>query len=139
MKIRIDELEDAFMFASAGSDLDSAVYLERATGEFRYVGEGVDEPDGTAEGLAGSDDYLRVPNKHELDLGEALVLDFVADQLPDALDEVREFFRHRGAYPRFKDLLDARDRLDAWYDYEHRKTLAALRDWAAGEGIELAD
>lgn len=139
MNVTIGDLEDAFMFASAGSGVAAAAYLDRETGKCRYAGLDLDEPDGTAEELAGSDRYLPVPNKYDLDLGQALVFDFVMDQLPDAADEVRELFRHRGAYTRFKDLLDDRDLLDAWYAYEHRKTLEALRHWAAGEGIELAD
>jgi len=139
MKTTISNLEEAFMFASAGADLDAGAYLDRETGDFRIVGEGFDEPEGAADELAGSDRYIRVPNKYDLDLGKALVFDFAADQLPDAQDEVRDIFRHRGAYARFKGFLDARDQLDAWYDYEHRKTLEALRDWAEGRGIELVD
>ncbi|WP_295455178.1 UPF0158 family protein [uncultured Thiodictyon sp.] len=139
MKIRIADLEDAFMFASAGAVVDAAAYLDRETGEFRYVGEGGDEPKGVVVELAGSARYLAVPNKYDLDLGQALIFDFVADQLPEAQEEVQAIFRHRGAYPRFKDLLDERDQLDLWYDYERRRTLEVLRDWAAGEGIELVD
>jgi len=139
MKTTIGELEYAFMFASAGSDFDAAAYLDRETGQFRYLGEGFDEPEGAADELAGSERYLRVPNKHDLDLGKALVFDFVETQLPDAEEEVREIFRHRGAYPRFKDFLDEQDRLTAWYDYEQRRTQEALRDWATGHGIEVVD
>ena len=139
MKISIGDLEHAFLFASAGSELDAGAYLDRETGEFRYTGVDLDEPADAAEELADSDRYLPVPNKYDLDLGKALVFDFIETRLPDAMDEVLEQFRHRGAYPRFKAFLDDRDQLDAWYDYEHRKTLEALRDRAAGEGIELLD
>jgi hypothetical protein len=48
-------------------------------------------------------------------------------------------FRHRGAYRRFKELLEHQDLLEAWYDYERSKTLEALREWAQDEGIELVE
>jgi hypothetical protein len=139
MKISIRDLEDAFLFASAGCEFEAAAYLDRETGEFRYVGTDIDETEGALAESPGADRLLRVPNKYDLDLGKALVFAFVEEQLPEAEPEVRGIFRHRGAYARFKGLLDDRDQLDAWYEYEHSKTLAALRDWAESEGIELTD
>lgn len=139
MKISIGDLEDAFLFASAGGELGAAAYLDRETGEFRYVGMDIDETEGALVGPPESDRLLRVPNKYDLDLGKALVFAFVAEQLPEAEAEVGDIFRHRGAYARFKGLLDDRDQLDAWYEYEHSKTLEALRDWAEAAGIELTD
>jgi hypothetical protein len=139
MKISIGDLQDAFLFASAGGMYEAAAYLDRETGEFRYVGTDIDETEGALAESPGTDRLLRVPNKYDLDLGKALVFAFVAEQLPEAEAEVGDIFRHRGAYARFKDLLDDRDQLDAWYEYEHSKTLAALRDWAKAEGIELTD
>ena len=139
MKIKIGDLEHAFLFASVGSGMDVGAYLDRETGQFRYTGLDLGAPDDTADALAGSDRYLPVPNKCDLDLGQALVFEFVADQFPEGEERVRELFQHRGAYTRFKDLLDDRNLLNAWYDYEHRKTLEALRDWAEGHGVELVD
>ena len=139
MKISIRDLEDAFLFASAGGMYEAAAYLDRETGDFRYVGTDINETEGVLAEPSGADRLLRVPNKYDLDLGKALVFAFVAEQLPEAEPEVRDIFRHRGAYARFKGLLDDRDQLDAWYEYEHSKTLEALRDWAEAEGIELTD
>jgi hypothetical protein len=68
-----------------------------------------------------------------------LVYDFAATRLPDDYDRVRDMFRHRGAYRRFKELLEHQDLLEAWYDYERSKTLEALREWAQDEGIELVE
>jgi hypothetical protein len=66
-----------------------------------------------------------------------LVFDFVQTHLQDDYDRVRELFRGRGAYRRYKDFLEDKDMLDTWYDFEHAKTLEALREWAEGEGVEV--
>jgi hypothetical protein len=65
-------------------------------------------------------------------------LAFVAAELPDDYDTVAGFFRRRGAYGRFKDLLDARGKLQRWYEFENQATEDALRDWCADNGIQLA-
>src|SRR6266536_5589275 len=49
--------------------------------------------------------------------------------LPDDFDEVRQIFSSRGAYARFKDLLDRRGALDHWYDFEAKAEERALRTW----------
>ena len=58
-------------------------------------------------------------------------------ELPDDYDTVTGFFRRRGAYGRFKNLMDTRGKLERWYDFEARATDAALRAWCAEHGIEL--
>jgi hypothetical protein len=49
--------------------------------------------------------YVQLPDKRELDLGRALVFDFVRQFLPDDFSEVQRMFGRRGAYAKFKDLL----------------------------------
>ncbi len=73
--------------------------------------------------------YLFVPQKHDLDLGNRLVFRFVEDHLPDLYQNVRDIFRQKGAFSRFKDLLQRQGQLEAWHRYEERSTEAALREW----------
>jgi len=80
-----------------------------------------------------------VPHKYDLDLGNALVFDFVDEFMPDDYGMVRNMFRRRGAYSRFKDFLERRDMLDAWYEYENARTEKALREWCEEVGIELKE
>ena len=47
------------------------------------------------------------------------------------------FFRHRGAYARFKELLLSEGCLDKWYAYEAEATEQALRDWCRANEIQL--
>jgi hypothetical protein len=49
----------------------------------------------------------------------------------------RFIFSKRGAYGRFKDLLDYRGQLDAWYEHERRAAERALREWAAENGLAV--
>jgi len=42
-------------------------------------------------------------------------LAFAADEIPDDYDRVAGFFRRRGAYGHFKDLLEMRGKLERWY------------------------
>ena len=58
-----------------------------------------------------------IPHKNDLDLGQALVFEFAASHLPDEYDRVRDIFRRRGAYGRFKDLLDSKGLLETWYRF----------------------
>jgi hypothetical protein len=83
--------------------------------------------------------YVQLPDKRELDLGKPLVLDFVREVLPEDFDDVRDMFRRRGAYARFKDLLDRRRALEQWYDFERKATERALREWCEMNSIEVSD
>ena len=83
--------------------------------------------------------YLMLPDKRDLDLGRQLAIDFAAEYLREDLDEVYAMFRKRGAYRNFRWLLEERDVLPQWYDYEARETERQLRQWCADQGIELVD
>jgi hypothetical protein len=78
-----------------------------------------------------------VPDQSALDLGSRLVFRFVREVMPADYDAVAEIFRRRGAYSRYKDLLDRRGMLQRWYDYENDATREALLAWAAECGIEV--
>ena len=143
MQIQYNDLDQAFELVSAGEGLglDAAAFLDLETGEWLYFDECTDPDDDprTPDNLLGDPRYLAAPSKRDLDLGTQLVFDFVHEHLPDAWDEVRAIFRRRGAYRRFKDLLDNRDQLDAWYRYEEAQTRAALIDWAEAHGLVVVD
>ena len=68
---------------------------------------------------------------------KALVLDFVEACLPDAFDEVRQIFKRRGAYARFRDLLHRKKALDRWYAFEAEATEKALRQWCEDNDITI--
>jgi hypothetical protein len=67
------------------------------------------------------------------------VFAFAEQVMPDHYDTVRDIFRRRGAYGRFKDFLDAKRMLERWYDFEAKAAERALRAWCQENGIELTD
>jgi hypothetical protein len=78
-----------------------------------------------------------MPHPKELGLGRALALDFADRALQGDYDEVAKIFSRRGAYANFKDFLDARGLLKAWYEFEEHATAAALQIWCDENGVKL--
>ena len=68
-----------------------------------------------------------------------MALKFAARALPDDFHEVAGIFQRRGAYGRFKRLLERRGKLDAWYEFESESQRKELRSWCAANDIELED
>lgn len=130
------ELLDAFEFANAGEMFGSQAFLNTETGEFVYISDGVDEP--LPDDIEDAVKYLRLPRKNDLDLGRRLVLSFVDHHLPDDYDRVFDYFHRRGAYRRFRDLLEHRDMLDAWHTFENRAIEHALRLWCEEHDVQLS-
>lgn len=141
MPIRFSELHNAFEYANAGGLGECRAVLDRRTGTFYYHSENDGDPD-EDEPFPDEDElddprFVEIPDRHDLDLGKRLVLDFAATHLPDEFDHVREIFSRRGAYARFKDLLARRGRMDQWYEFSNAAEEAALRAWCELEEIEL--
>ncbi len=106
---------------------DGEIYLHSEDGVFDELDE--DEFD--------CDNFLVIPHKNELNLGQSLVFEFVEQQMPDDLARVQGIFSHSGAYRRFKDLLDHRGLLEDWYDFESLREEEALREWCRENEVEL--
>ena len=136
-RVTFSEIEDAFFFvSSAEMGMNSAV-LHRPTGQVYCSSEMGDMDEISAADLDG-DECIEIPNKNELDLGRDLVFEFVAEHLPDDYERVDRIFRKRGAYSRFKDLLEAKGSLQRWYDFENQREEQALRRWCEENQIVLA-
>jgi hypothetical protein len=135
--IDAQELEIAVDFVSAGAEVDACAYVCRETGKIYWLSSDHQDDD-LPEDLDDATRYLPVPSKNDLDLGRRLVLDYVAEALPDDYDTVAGYFRRRGAYRAFRALLEARGKLDEWYAFANRATDAALRDWCAEHDLQLA-
>lgn len=141
MNIRYDDLDYAFQLASADLLADSGAFLDRETGDWVFFDDGPQREGDprTPEDLLPDPRYLAAPTRQDLDLGTDLAFDFTDRHLPDARAEVRAIFSRRGAWGRFKDLLDRRDRREAWHRYEEARTRAALIGWAEGQGLRVID
>jgi len=131
---KLDDLEEALLFLDAGGDVEA--WVCRDTGAVYWHS---DEIDSLPEDIDDAARYVALPNKHDLGLGKPLALEFTRMQLPDCYEQVRAMFSRRGAYARFKDLLDRHDRLDAWHQWETEQTRQVLHTWCADNGIKLIE
>lgn len=132
-----DQLESAFMFVSSGAPSENTGSISVATGKIHWHSVMVDVEDDNEEQDDDADGDIDVPHKNELGLGHRLVLRFVSQEMPRDYDTVADYFRRRGAYGRFKDLLERRRKLAQWYKFEEHATQAALREWCEQNGIQL--
>ena len=136
--MKYSDIEDAFQFVSSAQPFEHSAYLKKETLETYYVSE-MGDSDELPGDLEENDNYVGIPHKNDLDLGLNLVLSFISAKLPNELEKVRGIFRSRGAYARFKDLLEQKGQLEVWYEYEKKATEEALREWCKESGVTLAD
>jgi phosphinothricin acetyltransferase len=139
VKIKYDDLQSAFEFVSSGAPTEHSAYISLDTGQIHWVSDGVDleDEDEPPKDVETSDRYIAVPHKKDLDLGRYLVTRFVRQVMPDSEAEVEAIFRRRGAYGRYKGLLDAKGQLEAWYRFEEAAQDDALRAWCVENEIEI--
>ena len=83
-------------------------------------------------------DDIEIPHKNELNLGQRLVFDFVSERIPEKSGDVSQIFRRKGAYGRYKNLLERFGLLDEWHKYEDDHQNKALRKWCADNDIEVS-
>jgi len=136
--VKFSDIEDAFLFVGSAPYGEHAAYLNVETGRIFYQSEmaDIDEIEGEE---VDWDQMIEIPHKNDLDLGQSLIFEFVERSLPDNYGRVRDMFRRRGAYSRFKDFLAAKDLLDDWYCFENKREQEALRSWCEENHIPLVD
>ena len=137
--VAYDDLESALSWVSSAEPFENNAFISRATGEVFYASSTYEAEDELPEDIDDAALYWSVPHKNDLDLGRNLALQFAAEFLPDHERQVQDYFRRRGAYSRFKDLLERTRRLEQWYQYEREATKVALLAWAAEEGLQVTD
>ena len=133
------DLLDAYEFVSSSAQYESNAFVNLDTGAVFCTSNAIELDDEPPEDLETSDRYLAIPHKNDLDLGRRLVMTFADDELPNEVRKVAEIFSRKGAYGRFKDLLEYQGKLECWYAYEAKETEAALRAWCEENGINLKD
>ncbi len=138
MPIKYADIENAFTFVSMGQMYVNSAYLCRETGQIFYTTE-MGDSDELPEDIYESEQYIEIPHKNELDLGKALVLDFTSTYIPNDLEIVYSIFHRKGAYTKFKTLLENRGVLEEWYSFEGKRQDKALRDWCKENKISILD
>ncbi|MFN7573184.1 MAG: hypothetical protein ACK5TK_17380 [Betaproteobacteria bacterium] len=126
----------AFEWVAAGQSLDAAAYIDRRDERIHNTSSDTPADEALPTDL-DSDNYLRMPDKRLFDLGQSLVFDFTRDVLPDDYAEVRAMFHRRGAYGRFRALVERRGRTQAWYDYRDAAERRAMTEWVESNGLRV--
>jgi hypothetical protein len=127
VSVDMAELRAAFDFIEVGEDFEHSAQVCLDTGKV-YCRSTLDE-EANAElpaDLETSDRFVPLPNASDLGLDRRLALSFTAQELAADYDTVANYFRRRGAYGRFKDLLHRRDALQRWYEFENLAVDEAL-------------
>ncbi len=133
------DIEYAMMFVSSAGYGENSAILDKATGKIYYQSAFGDfeELEGLEENEYDPDIHIEIPHKNDLDLGKELVFKFVERTMPDSYDRVYNIFGKRGAYSRYKDLLDSKGLLQKWYDFEKQKEQVALIQWCQENEINI--
>ena len=140
--VSLDQLQNAMEWVSSDF-MDNEAYICRQTGKIYWVAgdPGMideEEEEEVPEDIHDADKYIAVPDKHYLDLGKQLAIDFTSQYLAERYDGVRDIFRAKGAYRRFKDILERKGLLEEWYRYSDERAAKALAEWCELEGLILA-
>src|ERR1700730_18690091 len=98
MLLSLKDIQEAFEFVCAGGGGEHEAFLCRQSGKLYCHSELCDDLDILPDDIGDSEKFLQIPDKGELDLGKPLALDFSRHFLPGDFDDVRQFFRRRGAY-----------------------------------------
>lgn len=136
MSISFDDIENAFMYVSMDQEYMNNAYLCKETGRFFYTSQMYDSAE-LPEDIEDPDKYITIPHKNDLELGKSLVFEFAEKYLPEEIDKINLIFHSRGAYSRYKDLLDKKGYLDKWYQFEAECQKTALRQWCIENNIEF--
>jgi hypothetical protein len=139
LRVSFRDIQEAFEFVSVGGGDEYEAFLCKETGKIYYHSELDDDLDELPADIGDSDKFLQIPDKRELDLRKPLALDFAREFLADDFDDVRRFFGKKGAYARFKELLERRGALDQWYAFEAKAEEIALKTWCELNSIEVTD
>ena len=137
MPIKLNDIELAFEFVSSDQMYMHSAYLCLKTGDIFYTSE-MGDSDELPEDIYESEQYIEIPHKNELDLGKALVLDFTSMHMLNEIEKVHSIFRKKGAYSKFKNLLESKGFLDEWYKFEEKRQSEALIEWCKENNINTS-
>lgn len=139
--VDLEELMLALDWASDTSGLGNMAFVSRETGQVFLTSDEDFGDEFNAELPSDLDDvakYAIVPTRHDLRLGKRLAVRFAQESLPERLEDTYEMFASRGAYARFKAMLESERALDAWHAFEAEAVERALREWAESEMLAVA-
>ncbi len=139
MTTKYSDVEMAFEMVSSAQLGENEAYVNIHTGETHWYSSFGDNEQELPDDITDEHKYLALPHKNELNLGKKLVLRFTYQFLPEEEDKIESIFRQRGAYQRFKSILESRSLLEQWYEYENKAQEEALREWCELYELKIVD
>jgi len=136
-KINFSELRNALDFVSSAPKYQHKAYICIDSGIIYWVSETIELEEEVPDDLETSESYISVPHKNDLKLGQSLALSFISQEIPHDYNFVANLFRKRGAYRRFKELLQLEGLFNKWLTFEANASDAALKDWCREKNIEV--
>jgi hypothetical protein len=135
--VSFDELLAGLEWASVAGPFENEAYVNRITGKIFWSSRSDDVGEDLPEDIEDDMVYLAIPHKGDLGLGRELALRYVETHLPESYELAYGYFQSRGAYQRFKALLERKDRLEHWYAFEQTAVEEALRRWSVENDLQL--
>jgi hypothetical protein len=139
LSVSFTEIRNAFEFVSSGSTSQHHAYIDKDTGAIYWTSSVLTLEEEVPDDLETSSNYIQVPHKNALKLGQSFALSFIDQELPHEYNFVASLFRKRGAYRRFKDMLQYSGLLEKWYAFEAQASDDALIAWCQENGMNLTD
>ncbi len=136
MKIKFSDVVMSYDYVSSDQPLMNSAFISKRTGQIYYHSEMYDS-DELPEDIYENDDYIEIPHRNDLDLGQHLVWQFVNREIPGLADTVRGFFSRRGAYSKYRSFLEGIGLLKKWNEFEDTRTKETLKEWCKENGIEI--
>ena len=136
MIIAFNEILDLFEMVNFGAPFSHEGYICKASGRTYFYSEYGENEEVLPDDI-DSDKYVAIPTKADLGLGNTLAFEFASEYLPSHYDKIRSIFRGKGAYGRFKELLEGESMLEDWFKYEQVRTEKALREWCSFQGFDI--
>jgi hypothetical protein len=137
MDIRFSDVLDLFELVNFGSQFDHEGYICKVSGKTYFHSEFGDNEEELPNDIT-DERYLVIPHKNELNLGINLAFDFIQEYLPKEFEKVRSLFYRKGAYAKFKSLLESSGKIEEWYKFEAKRTEQALREWCAEQDVAIS-
>jgi len=130
-KVVLDDLLMAIETVASGEQCGTEIlaYVCSQTGKVWTAGDEDYNEEPLPDDLGSNPQYLMAPDKRDLPLGRNVALDFVKAYMPHEVERVYGFFRRKGAYANYKNLLAEQDLLESWYEYEELQTMTCLQQW----------
>lgn len=139
LEVTWQDLLDAFTFVNSAPKGENLARLSLVSGRIElqsvWTELWAEEAGGKESGTA----TLDIPHKTDLGLGRDLVLWFVEEVMPEHQEDVEDIFRKRGAYGKFRLLLEEEGLLQQWYLFEGEAERQGLRNWCEENGISIIE